>query len=172
MKTLVRTNEEISWLSKPHQGRVYITDELPARELWGTVFGFVFNKDKILLIRLKKRGWDIPGGKIDAGETPAQAVVREVREEACALVQVEELIGIQELELLGPKPEGHRWPYPINTQIFFKCRLETLEPFRKNAESSERGFFSPSEALLVPTMVNHEELYEEALRRTRPRKSA
>jgi 8-oxo-dGTP diphosphatase len=165
MKTLVRTTENISWLANPNQARLYITDELPAKELWGTAFGFVFNQDKILLIRLKKRGWDIPGGKIDAGETPAQAVVREVREEANARVQVVELIGIQELELLGPRPEGHRWPYLINTQIFFKCRLETLEPFHKNTESSERGFFSPHEAMLVPTMVNHVELYEEALRR-------
>ena len=167
MKTLARINDNISWLSNPNQGRLYITDELPAKELWGTAFGFVFSKDKILLIRLKKRGWDIPGGKIDPGESPAQTVVREVQEEASARVRVEELIGIQELELFGTRPDGMLWPHPVSTQIFFLCQLETLEPFHKNIESSERGFFSPQEALLVPTMVNHEELYEEALRRIR-----
>lgn len=170
MKTLLRVNNDLPWLSKPSQGRLYLTDELPAQELWGTAFGFVFNEDKILLIRLKKRGWDLPGGRIDPGETPAQAALREVREEACARVQIEELIGIQEVELFGPKPEGHRWPYPVTTQIFFLCRLETLEPFHKNSESSERRFFSPPDALLVPTMVNHLEIYEQALRRVRPGK--
>ncbi len=170
MKTLLRVHDDLPWLSKPNQGRIYLTDELPAPELWGTAFGFVFNADNILLIRLKKRGWDIPGGRIDPGETPAQAALREVHEEACARVQVEELIGIQEVELFGPKPDGQRWPYPVTTQIFFKCRLETLEPFHKNSESSERRFFSPSEALLVPTMVNHVELYEQALQRNRPGK--
>ena len=167
MKTLVRLNDNIPWLSKPNQGRLYITDELPSKELWSAAFGFVFNKDKVLLIRLKKRGWDIPGGKIDAGETPAQTVIREIQEEASARVHVRELVGIHELEFLGTKNDEYRWPYPVNAHIFFLCRLETLEPFHKNSESSERGFFSPQEALLIPTMANYEELYEEALRRVR-----
>lgn len=39
-----------------------------------------------------KGGWEFPGGKIEAGETPEQAVVREIREELDATVRVGDLI--------------------------------------------------------------------------------
>ena len=47
--------------------------------------GIVKNKDKFLFI--KRHGfWDIPKGKLDEGESPEQAAVREIEEE-CGLEQ-------------------------------------------------------------------------------------
>ena len=39
-----------------------------------------------------KDGWEFPGGKIEVGETPEDAVMREIREELDTDISVEELI--------------------------------------------------------------------------------
>lgn len=165
MKKLIKINREIAWLPKPSEGRLYITDELPPLEICRTAFCFAFNGENLLLTRLKKRDWDIPGGKIDAGETPQQAALRETLEEAFVQVEIMDLIGTQELELLGTSPEKPGWQDPISVQVYFLCRIKKLLPFQKNKESTERGFFAPDDAREIPTMRNHEEIYEEALRR-------
>jgi acetyl-CoA carboxylase carboxyl transferase subunit beta len=60
---------------------------------------------RVLLVRRgrapAKGEWSLPGGKIEPGETPAQACAREVREETALAVRVVESLAVVALDRDG-----------------------------------------------------------------------
>ena len=56
------------------------------------VAAFIFDEDRVLVIQRGtppgQGSWSLPGGKLEAGETLAHAVAREVREETGLVVDV------------------------------------------------------------------------------------
>ena len=41
-----------------------------------------------------KDGWELPGGKLEPGETPQQCIEREIREELATEVKAEKVLGV------------------------------------------------------------------------------
>lgn len=60
-----------------------------------------------------KDGWEFPGGKVEPGEAPEEALVREIREELGAEIEVRDLIDTIEYD------------YP-NFHLSMKCYWATL----------------------------------------------
>lgn len=59
----------------------------------GAVLVFPFLTGEILWIRHRARGWEVPGGKVEPGESPDQTAARELREEAGATLDALEWLG-------------------------------------------------------------------------------
>ncbi len=74
-----------------------------------------------------KGWWEFPGGKIEKGETPEQALVREIKEELTATIKVEDLIHTIEYDY----PTFH-----LSMDCFF-AKLEEGDLVLKEAESAK-----------------------------------
>jgi mutator protein MutT len=62
------------------------------------VYGILVHEGAVLMVQTRSGGldiWNFPGGGIDAGETPLQALVRECHEEIGAAVNIYEELYVQ-----------------------------------------------------------------------------
>ena len=59
-----------------------------------SAFAIILHSDHILLVKARdKANWQLPGGRIESGESPVDAVVREVKEETGLEARVGRLTG-------------------------------------------------------------------------------
>ena len=113
--------------------------EYPDRP-WVGVGGIVFKDDQILLVKRGKEPglgrWSIPGGVVDLGETAAQALKREIREETGLIVEVRELVKVFE-RILTDTLGKVQYHYVL---LDYLCRFQEGEP-SPASDVSEAGFF-------------------------------
>ncbi|MFC1754013.1 NUDIX domain-containing protein [Thermoproteota archaeon] len=82
--------------------------------------------------------WDAPGGKIEPGETPTQAVVREFREESGLELKEPKLRGVLTFSNLF----GKQWLVYVFTAENFVGKLEEENPEGTLKWIDDSGFFS------------------------------
>jgi 8-oxo-dGTP pyrophosphatase MutT (NUDIX family) len=58
------------------------------------VAAVIRNSERKILLQRNANGWSLPAGAVDPGETPAQAVVREVSEETGLSVRPLRVLGV------------------------------------------------------------------------------
>jgi ADP-ribose pyrophosphatase YjhB (NUDIX family) len=106
------------------------------------VRGAVFRDDRLLLVRetADEHRWTLPGGWADVNESPAEAVAREVREEAGVQVLPYKLAAVWDR---ARHPHGTAEPFHV-WRLFFLCEIIGGEP-QCGPETSEVAFFADHE---------------------------
>ncbi len=115
-----------------------------------SVSGIVRNGDgRVLLVQEREAGvWSTPGGSIEPNETPANAVVREVWEEAGLTVKPVRVLGVYGgPEFVVRYSNGDQTQY-LNT--IFECEVVSGSPRADGEETSAVKFFSLDEARTLP----------------------
>jgi 8-oxo-dGTP pyrophosphatase MutT (NUDIX family) len=111
---------------------------------------------RVLLQRRTSDGrWSLPAGAIDPGESPAQAVIREVREETGLRVLPRRIAGVFGGEGFSHVYEnGDRVEY---LAVLFECDVTGGDLGGEDDETAELRYFEPSEmpalALAYPREV-------------------
>jgi 8-oxo-dGTP pyrophosphatase MutT (NUDIX family) len=102
-----------------------------------SVKGVVVRSNRVLLLKNEREEWELPGGRIEIGETPEQCVAREIWEETSWRVRI------------GPILDS--WMYHIAVArkhvfiVTYGCDPETEVPPVLSHEHKEISLFSPAE---------------------------
>jgi 8-oxo-dGTP pyrophosphatase MutT (NUDIX family) len=161
---IIREEKNVKSLPFPNETRLVLSKVLPDQELITCSFVLAFQGNALLLTNLHERGWDIPGGHIEPGEKPIDAMERELYEETGALVESPQVLGYELIRLYN-KPENYKYPYPDSYMVFYCAKIIKLDDFQATNETKGRVFFRPEDAYTIPWVQENRAFYEEALRR-------
>lgn len=101
------------------------------------VRGVVVDGGRLLLVRESGRTeWCLPGGWADVGETPSEAVTKEVREEAGLTVRAVRVLGVFDRDFRGRA----QWPAHVY-KLYVLCERAGGEPAPDGLETEEAAFF-------------------------------
>jgi 8-oxo-dGTP diphosphatase len=106
------------------------------------VFAAMFDdRGRILCVKLNygPQNWTTPGGRVEAGESPVTALIREIHEESGYHAQVERLVGV------------YAAPFKDDIVLMMTARIIGSDGWVPNAEIAEIGFAARD---ALPTPMN------------------
>jgi 8-oxo-dGTP pyrophosphatase MutT (NUDIX family) len=106
-----------------------------------SIKGVVFQDDHAILLRNERNEWELPGGKLDLSESPAECCAREILEELSIQVSVDRLLDCWIYDILG------------KVKVFivtYGCTLISDGKITISSEHKEVGLFRTSELDRLP----------------------
>ena len=160
---IIDQKTNLSFMPQPNQYQLLLADEMPPLNLITSAFGLIFKDDCFLMTKLVKRGWDVPGGHIEARETPEETVRRELMEETAVIPQNLTHFAHAKITIHAPKPDNYKYPHPISYMVFYVGGVGEIRPFFPTDEAEERQFFTPPEVRQKRWVNGNLPLYDAAL---------
>jgi 8-oxo-dGTP diphosphatase len=110
-----------------------LADHRPYRLQRVAIYALVRRRDEILLTRISPRGahpgaWTLPGGGLDHGESPRDALAREVRAECGVDCEVGELLEVHDVRFDGTAPSGRFEDFHGVHLVFRAAVPDSAEP--------------------------------------------
>lgn len=118
--------------------------------------------NRLLLQEKSKEPWSLPAGMIEPGESPSQAIIREIKEETGLIVIPNKVLGVFGGELFRyTYPNQHEVEYTV---ILMHCLIVEDTGIIEDTETKSLKYFDkssmPNSALPYPKSVLFNELSE------------
>lgn len=117
--------------------------------------GAIFKDDRILLVRESDGRWTLPGGWCEFNLSPAENIVKEVKEEAGLDVSVYKLVAVHDIK----RRNADTYIFGV-AKFFFLCKA-TGGHFVKNIETIDSKYFAEDE---LPTSMADEKCTAEQIK--------
>lgn len=106
-----------------------------------SIKGVLFIKGEVLLLRNERDEWELPGGRMDPGETHEETLVREFREELSIEVELRDRLDRYEFEVI---------PGSSVTIVTYGCRLRGEFAPRVSEEHTAFGLHALEDLERIP----------------------
>lgn len=100
----------------------------------------ILNNKAFLIKQLDNGWWDIPGGHVEKGESWADTINRELREEAGIIVDHHKIIGY--FEIISNRPEKSQYPSPSAILVTMSFVQKYIQDWQKPEDILDRAVVS------------------------------